>query len=147
MLAVCGTIFTIGSMVIVSDLITLGYRVTAGAKAADNAPASAAPAFADPNAAPVGASVTGWGRYLSGYEAGLWLLGMWFLGALITVGLLSFNLDSVQAGDPTLPYVLASTAYPGLLLVTLLFVGRFLASLESRAREPAVDAFALGQAA
>src|SRR3546814_1580935 len=63
---------------------------------------------------------------------------LWFFGALITFGLLSFNLDSVQAGDPTLPYVLASTGYPGLLLVTLLFVWRFLASLESRAREPAV---------
>src|SRR3546814_4445160 len=91
--------------------------------------------FADPHAASVGVPATGWGRYLSGYEAGLWLLGMWFFGALITFGLLSFNLDSVQAGDPTLPYVLASTGYPGLLLVTLLFVWRFLASLESRARE------------
>src|SRR3546814_1990069 len=78
---VFGTIFTIGSLVIVYDLITLGYRVTAGANAADNAPASAAPAFADPHAAPVGAPATGWGRYLSGYEAGLWLLGMWFFGA------------------------------------------------------------------
>src|SRR3546814_11366882 len=72
---------------------------------------------------------------------------MWFFGALITFGLLSSNLDSVQAGAPTLPYVLASTGYPGLLLVTLLFVWRFLASLESPARAPAVHAFALAQAA
>src|SRR5690606_16472137 len=48
---------------------------------------------------------------------------------------------------PTLPYLLAATGYPGLLLVTLLFVWRFLASLESRAREPASDVIALGQPA
>src|SRR3546814_15559782 len=82
LLPVFGTIFTIGSLVIVYDLITLGYRVTAGANAADNAPASAAPAFADPHAAPVGAPATGWGRYLSGNEAGLGLLGMWFFGEI-----------------------------------------------------------------
>jgi nitric oxide reductase subunit B len=65
---------------------------------------------------------------------------MWFFGAVITLGLLSFNLASVQAGDPTLPYVLAWVGYPGLLLVTLLFVWRFLASLETRVDQPAREA-------
>jgi nitric oxide reductase subunit B len=32
------------------------------------------------------------------------------------------------------PYTLASIGYPGLLLVTLFFVWRFLASLEARGR-------------
>ena len=143
LLPVFGTIFTIGTGVVVFDLLTVGHR--APYAAATPSPASA---LADPHAAPAGARApTGWGRYLSGYEAGLWLLGMWFFGAVITFGLLSFNLASVQAGDPTLPYLLAATGYPGLLLVTLLFVWRFLASLESRAREPAAEVFALGQAA
>jgi nitric oxide reductase subunit B len=43
------------------------------------------------------------------------------------------------AGDPTLPYVLAGVGYPGLLLVTLLFVWRFIASLEARASAPAIS--------
>src|SRR3546814_19955909 len=99
LLPVFGTIFTIGSLVIVYDLITLGSRVTAGANAAHNAPASAAPAFADPHAAPVGAPATGWGRYLSGHEAGPWPQGMWCFGALNTFGRSRFNRSSVPAGD------------------------------------------------
>src|SRR3546814_15648370 len=66
---------------------------------------------------------TRWGRPLSGFEAGIWLMMMWIFGAIITLGLLSFNLPRVRvAGDPTLPYLLAGVGYPGLLLVTLLFV-------------------------
>src|SRR3546814_7876318 len=81
---------------------------------------------------------TRWGRPLSGFEAGIWLLMMWVFGAIITLGLLSFNLPRVRvAGDPTLPYLLAGIGYPGLLLVTLLFVWRFLASMEARMK--AVD--------
>lgn len=125
---VFGAVFTIGSLLIVYDLLTIGHR----APVTDSVPV------------PIAArAATGWARYLSGYESGLWLLSMWFFGALITFGLLSFNLASVQAGDPTLPYLLASTGYPGLLLVTLLFVWRFLASMEARASEPA---FATGSA-
>ena len=137
LLPVFGTIFTIGALVVTFDLLTVGHRVSAAVSTASET--SPAPAFADLHAVPAGARAsTGWGRYLTGYEAGLWLLAMWFFGALITFGLLSFNLDSVQAGNATLPYVLAGVGYPGLLLVTLLFVWRFLASLESRAREPVV---------
>ena len=73
-----------------------------------------------------------WRRTLHGTEAGLWLAGMWIFGAFITLGLLSFNLDAVALGDPTIPYILAGLGYPGLLLITLLFVWRFLASLEAR---------------
>ena len=36
-------------------------------------------------------------------------------------------------GRPTLPYVVAGAGYPVLLLVTLLFVWRFIASLKARA--------------
>ena len=61
---------------------------------------------------------------------------MCVLGAIITFGLLSFNLRSVQAGDPTLPYIMAWIGYPGLLLLTMLFVWRFLASLEARVLDP-----------
>lgn len=79
-------------------------------------------------------SGSGWSRYLSGYETGLWLGGMWFFGGLITMGLLSFNLAGVQAGDPTLPYVLARTGCPGLLLVT------FMVSMEARSDVPLAGA-------
>ena len=91
------------------------------------------------------APATGWARPLSGYETGIWLLGMWIFGAIITLGLLSFNLPRVQAGDPTLPYLMAGIGYPGLLLVTLLFVWRFLSSLEARglAAAPAADGSAV----
>ncbi len=58
---------------------------------------------------------------------------MWVFGTIITLGLLSFNLPSVRVeGNPTLPYLLAGVGYPGLLLVTLGFVWRFLASMEAR---------------
>ena len=137
---VFGTLFTIGGLLIAYDLITMGYRAPAGAPAKTVHANPGGTRFA-----------TGWGRYLTGYESGIWLLGMWFFGAVITFGLLSFNLASVQAGNPTLPYLLASIGYPGLLLVTLLFVWRFLASMESRASEPATildgpSSQALGQA-
>ena len=143
---VFGTVFLVGTGLIVYDLITLGHRVPS------EAATPAAASYADPHAPANGVqAVTGWSRYLTGYETGLWLLGMWFFGAVITFGLLSFNLASVQAGNPTLPYLLASIGYPGLLLVTLLFVWRFLASMGARAQEPApaadAGAYALGQTA
>jgi len=60
------------------------------------------------------------------------LLGLWIAGAVITLGLLSFNLPLVQQGHAALPYLMASIGYPGLFLITLLFVWRFLSSLEAR---------------
>ena len=121
---VFGTLFLVGTGNIVYDLMTLGHRPLpqTSADAGDAHPGEAAIAHAPGR----------WGRYLAGYEAGLWLMGMWIFGAIITFGLLSFNLPSVRAGDPTLPYILAWIGYPGLLLITLLFVWRFLASLEAR---------------
>jgi len=132
---VFGTVFLIGTGIIVYDLMTMGHR----------APSKNASPAADVHAGPATpAHAPGrWSRYLEGYEAGLWLMGMWIFGAVITFGLLSFNLPSVRAGNPTLPYILAWVGYPGLLLITLLFVWRFLASLEQRARDPANAAIPL----
>ncbi len=75
----------------------------------------------------------GWSRPFSGFEAGIWLVLMWIFGFVITFGILSFNLSQVRIeGNPTVPYTMAAIGYPGLLLVTALFVWRFLASMESR---------------
>lgn len=134
---VFGLVFTVGAGLIVYDLATLGSRVQAPV-IPYSPQAQGAATYDDTHAAPAAATgpATGWSRYLTGYETGIWLLSMWIFGAIITLGLLSFNLPSVQAGDALLPYLLASIGYPGLLLVTLLFVSRFLSSLEARASTP-----------
>ena len=118
---VFGMIFAAGVGVLAYDLLTMGLR----ARAAD------APAAAGAHA--------GWGRPLGGWETGLWLLAMWVFGAIITLGLLSFNLPSVRQGNALFPYLMAGTGYPGLLLSTLLFVGRFLRSQEARRSVPAAS--------
>lgn len=125
MLPLFGLVLTTGAGVLAYDLFTLGRRVRT--QVAIDAESVARPA-------------TGWRRPLTGFEAGIWLMLMWLFGTIITLGLLSFNLPHVRvAGDPTLPYVLAGVGYPGLLLVTLLFVWRFIASLEARASAPAIS--------
>ena len=112
-----GLLFAVGAGIIVFDLATLGRRVR----------------VASPEA-PQARAASGWGRPLAGFEAGVWLAFMWVFGTVVTLGLLSFNLPRVRVGgDPTLPYLLAGIGYPGLFLVTLLFVWRFLASMEARA--------------
>lgn len=118
LLVLFGFVFLAGVLLLVFDLYTLGHRVREPARQ-DMVVAYQAPR-------------TGWSRPLTGFEAGTWLLSMWVFGFIITFGLLSFNLPRVQAGDPTLPYLAAGVGYPGLLIVTLLFVWRFLASLEAR---------------
>ena len=118
---VFGMVFASGVGVLVYDLLTMGLR---------------APAAAGDEAAAVPRSA-GWGRRLSGWETGLWLLAMWVFGGIITLGLLSFNLPSVQQGNALFPYLMAGIGYPGLLLTTLLFVRRFLRSLEARRHVPA----------
>jgi len=118
LLVLFGLVFLAGVALLVFDLYTLGHRVR------EPEAQSAAAAYARPT--------SGWSRPLTGFEAGIWLLSMWVFGFVITGGLLSFNLARVQSGDPTLPYVAAAVGYPGLLLATLLFVWRFLASLEAR---------------
>lgn len=122
LLVLFGIVFFAGVLLLVFDLITLGHRV--------QAPAPQATDYAPPT--------TGWARPLRGFEAGIWLLGMWVFGLIITFGLLSYNLPRVQGGDPTIPYTAAAVGYPGLLLTTLLFVWRFLASLEARERASSV---------
>jgi len=118
---VFGMVFASGVGVLVYDLLTMGLR---------------APAASGDEAAAVPPSA-GWGRRLSGWETGLWLLAMWVFGGIITLGLLSFNLPSVQQGNALFPYLMAGIGYPGLLLTTLLFVRRFLRSLEARRHVPA----------
>ncbi|MEO5565252.1 MAG: nitric-oxide reductase, partial [Luteimonas sp.] len=119
MLPLFGLVFTVGALVVAYDLITLGQRVTVPAAAGSVEPRA----------------TTRWSRPLTGFEAGMWLLMMWVFGAIITLGLLSYNLPHVRVdGDPTLPYLLAGIGYPGLLLTTLFFVWRFLASMEARAK-------------
>ncbi len=128
---VAGLLFTLGVGILVFDLVTLGKRVRSLAGAGETEPL-------------VSHSPHGWAKPLTGYEASMWLTGMWLFGAIITLGLLSFNLHMVRVeGNPILPYVLAGIGYPGLLLITVLFVWRFLASLEARASAP----MRLGEAA
>ncbi|MHA3902493.1 cbb3-type cytochrome c oxidase subunit I [Castellaniella sp. WN] len=132
---VFGLVFLTGAGLLIYDLLTLGLRARGAPR---------------PQAVYRAADPGRWSRPLQGTEAGLWLAGMWIFGAFITLGLLSFNLDAVAQGDPTIPYVLAGLGYPGLLLITLLFVWRFLASLEARpAAAPAPAGFdpAIDQAA
>ncbi len=125
MLPMFGLVFTTGAGILAYDLFTLGRRVQVPA---GNDPREAAhDDVATPHAA------TGWYRPLTGFESGIWLMAMWVFGMIITFSLLSFNLPIVRTGgDPTLPYLLAGVGYPGLLLVTLGFVWRFLASLQAR---------------
>ncbi|MCC7058846.1 MAG: cbb3-type cytochrome c oxidase subunit I, partial [Burkholderiaceae bacterium] len=104
LIPVFGFVFTIGAIVVVYDLLTLGARVPA--QQAGHDAGMAAPAEAAPRA-------VGWARELSGFEAGTWLLMMWIFGAIITLGLLSFNLHTVRMGDPHLPYIMAGIGYPG----------------------------------
>ncbi len=112
-----GLVFLSGVGLLVYDLLTMGKRTQL--------------LSAEQTAIPVPPR-EGWGRQLSGWETGLWLLAMWIFGGIITIGLLSFNLNTVQQGDATLPYVMGSVGYTGLFLVTVLFVRRFLRSLEAR---------------
>ncbi|HEU4585329.1 MAG TPA: cbb3-type cytochrome c oxidase subunit I [Gemmatimonadaceae bacterium] len=133
---VFGLIFTVGAGLVAFDLFTLGARRRiAGDVAHEHHHVHHDHVHHAPT--PVHAPATGWARPLTGFEAGIWLLGMWIFGTIITLGLLSFNLNMVRMGDPHLPYVMAGVGYPGLLLVTLLFVSRFLTSLEARGPAPA----------
>lgn len=119
--AIFGFIFIVGGGIIVYDLMTLGIR-------------SSKPIAAEPMAVKA-LPTTGWGRHLTGFEAGTWLVMMWVFGLLITFNLLSYNMDIVRVeGDPTIPYLFAGIGYPGLFLTTLLFVWRFLTSMEARVR-------------
>lgn len=116
-----GFVFAVGAGILAYDLLTLGKRNR-------NAAAVKAPVLTT-------APATGWSRPMTGFEAGIWLMWMWIFGGIITLGILSFNLSIVRVqGDPTIPYIMAGVGYPGLLLVTLLFVWRFLASLEARVK-------------
>lgn len=120
LLVVFGLVFLVGAMIIIFDLFTLGHRV----RRPDHVPAQAGNAYKRP--------MKGWASPLTAFETGIWLLMMWVFGFIITLGLFSFNLERVQLGDPTVPYVAAAIGYPGLFLATTLFVWRFIASITVR---------------
>jgi nitric oxide reductase subunit B len=113
-----GLVFAVGVCAVVFDLLTMGIRTQHAIDTPDRA------------LAPLG-----WARRLQGWEAGVWLLFMWIFGAIITLGLLSFNLRTVQEGNAMLPYIMGGVGYSGLLLTTLFFVARFLRSLDARTHE------------
>lgn len=72
----------------------------------------------------------GWWRTpITRSELGGWMLGIVFVGTMLTVALLSNNLGTVRAGDPTLPFVLAGIGYPALAALTIAFAVRFLRAL------------------
>ncbi len=114
---VLGFVFAVGVCLLVFDLLTLGYRTLPET---------------DKTARVAVVARGGWSGWLSGWETGIWLLAMWVFGGIITLGLLSFNLQVVREGSPVFPYTMAAIGYSGLLLVTLLFIWRFLSSLEAR---------------
>src|SRR5699024_10304317 len=117
-----GALFAAGVIILIYDLFTLGERTAEMELDSPQAVSPVPPA-------------TGWRRPLTGFETGIWLLFMWLCGALITFCLLSFNLSQVRNGaDPSLPYLLAGVGYPGLFVVTVGFVARFIASLGARLR-------------
>ncbi len=127
-----GFLMTVGAGLLTWDLMTIGHRSIAP---------TTAPA---PATRPALLPAAGWRRPLTGYETSIWLACMWIFGIIITVGLLSFNLAQVRVeGNPTIPYLLAGVGYPGLLLVTLLFVWRFLASMEARTQTGMTQAASL----
>ncbi|MDT3684205.1 MAG: cbb3-type cytochrome c oxidase subunit I [Pseudorhodoplanes sp.] len=121
MVPIFGFVFAVGVCLLVFDLLTLGHRRSV----VSNVPATMMAVSGAP---------TRWEYWLTGWETGLWLLAMWVFGGIITLGLLSFNLSTVQQGSSIFPYMMAGVGYPGLLLVTLFFVWRFLSSLEARSR-------------
>ena len=132
LLPLFGLTFIIGVALLVFDLLTMGYRASPEDTGAESGAA--------PGGVVTGGTTSvapaGWRRLLTGWEAGLWLLGMLVFGAVITLGLLSFNLSGVRDGNPFLPYLMASIGYPGLFLITLLFIRRFLRSMEVRPALP-----------
>jgi uncharacterized protein (DUF2249 family) len=73
-----------------------------------------------------------WRKGMSRFEFGTWFLSLWVMGFIITLGLFAFGMNSVREGDPTIPNILALIGYGGLILITILFAARFLASFEAR---------------
>jgi nitric oxide reductase subunit B len=117
MLGVFGLFFAFGTVVVVYDLATIRSRAIADDQA-DSSPRLLA-----------GERARG---AMTRFEMGAWIGLTWFFGAIVTLGLLSFNLHTVRMGDPTIPYTLASIGYPGLLGTTLAFAVRFLRAFEAQ---------------
>ncbi|MEC5383955.1 hypothetical protein VSX64_24995 [Aurantimonas sp. C2-6-R+9] len=128
---VVGQVFIIGVGLLVFHLLTLGHRIRIAA-----VPLTRGFKGADAYGGSKHAIRPGWKRLPTGWEAEFWLLGMGGFGAFTTLGLLSFDLSGVRTGSPIFPYLMAGIGYPGLSLVTLLFVWRLLGSLTAGNVEP-----------
>jgi len=126
LMPVFGLVFIVGAVLCIYDLLTLGRRGSIFLDHDNAIDARLAPA----QAALVQSGF--WTRRMSLFGLGGWIGSMWFFGGVITLGLLSFNLPGVRAGDSTLPYLFAGVGYSGLWLSTLGFVARMHLSLSSR---------------
>ncbi len=125
MLPIFALVFLTGAALCLYDLATIGHR---GSIFLDHDDAIDSAEHAERAAAPV----SPWRRRMRLFSLGGWLGGMWLFGGIITAGLLSFNLDVVRAGDPTLPYMFAAVGYSGLWIITAAFVARFQMSMSAR---------------
>ena len=125
LLPVFAVVFSRGAAVTLYDLATLGQR---GSISLDHDGAIDRDELHRRLASPPTYSA----RRLRLSSIGGWLGAMRPFGGIITLGLLSFNLEAIRAGDPTLPYVLAGIGYTGLWAVTIAFVARFHPSISAR---------------
>ncbi len=65
---------------------------------------------------------------------------MQVVGLLPLAALLSNNLASTQLGDPTAPFVLAGIGYPGLAILAVAFIMRFVRAHEGASARAAESA-------
>ncbi len=122
LLGLSAVIFILGGIVMIYDLTTLKSR-----EISDRERKALNSNVASPS------KISRWRKAMSPFEFTLWVAGLWFFGLVITAGVFSFNLESVRAGDPTIPYILMLfIGYPGLFILTIVFASRFLNAFEQR---------------
>lgn len=114
-------VFIAGAIILIYDLFTMKNREI-----------SEEEQFARNNKLGSSSRISMWRKNMLPVEFGTWLGGIWFFGLVVTGGVFSFNLHSVRAGDPTIPFILMGIGYIGLILTTLLFAVRFLQAFEQR---------------
>ncbi len=114
-------VFTIGTILIIYDLLTLKQRAIPERELKGINTRLVAPK-----------KISGWRKAMTRFEFLKWLLLIWGMGFIITGGLFTFGLTTVRLGDPIIPYILSAIGYSGLLLLTLVFAVRFLNAFEER---------------
>lgn len=114
-------VFTIGSIIVIYDILTLKSRQLSRTeiKAINYS-------ITQPN------KLGRWDKAMTRFEFGKWILVLWFMGLVITGGLFTFGLAGVREGDPTIPYILSAIGYGGLFILTIVFAYRFLRAFEAR---------------